>query len=459
MKILRLAAVAAVVSALFTVFATSTALAYDFPSTNDANRANNYPHVDLVSQGIDEVTLSFVNDTNSLSYFEYRIDGEVVTSGTLHPVVAGEYIYPGVSVDSRNIATPVVVERTFSAESTVEVRLALGGERDWDFDWVTFEPLPPTNDCVFIDTPRSIQLAADCTTTATIYVPDGATLDGQGHTITAVDPDGGKFVGAVLQNDGSSMNITRITVLGDLNATGCGANADRLAGVRFANAGGSITRSSILNINKTSSGCQEGYGIEVRNPESDGAGTVYVQIANNRVENYQKSGVVVSGDIILTMFNNTIGAGYDQSALASNSVDIGDGAGGWVSNNTIYGNQWLGTSYWVATAMVVYGAENLQITNNTIRGNSDVGILIQDSSNIILRGNSIADQGNDANICHTYGDTCYTFDIGVSSYYSSGVHLLLNKISGFDVSYESDVTPQRGNGNQDRTGRSGRPGR
>jgi hypothetical protein len=131
----------AVVMVVFGVVA-APALAYDFPSTNDDNRANGHPHVNQVGVGIGEVTLEFVNDTNSLAFFEVRIDGVVQTNGTPHPVVIGDFIYPGVSVDSRNIADPVIVVRTFDANETVEVRLALGGERDWDFDWVTFEVLP-----------------------------------------------------------------------------------------------------------------------------------------------------------------------------------------------------------------------------------------------------------------------------------------------------------------------------
>lgn len=120
---------------------TAPAFAYDYPSTNEANQANGFPYVELVSQDVGEVTLRFVNDTNSLAFFEYRIDGQVVSSGTPHPVVTGEFIYPGVSVDSRGVAEPVITEQTFQAEETVEVRLALGGERDWDFDWVSFSVL------------------------------------------------------------------------------------------------------------------------------------------------------------------------------------------------------------------------------------------------------------------------------------------------------------------------------
>lgn len=111
---------------------------YMFPSTNDYNAAHNLPYVRQVSADVGQVTLEFVNDTVALEYFEYRIDGLVLTSGNAHPVVTGDFEYPGVLVDSRYTADPVIVSQTFSARRTVEVRLALGGERDWDFDWVTF---------------------------------------------------------------------------------------------------------------------------------------------------------------------------------------------------------------------------------------------------------------------------------------------------------------------------------
>ena len=115
------------------------AFAYEFPSTNDENRDNGFPHVNLVSATESSVTIEFVNDTNSLTYFEYRVDGEVLEDGTEHLVIDGDFIYPGVEIDGRGIDTPIVIEETFAADEKVEIRLALGGERDWDFDWVTFE--------------------------------------------------------------------------------------------------------------------------------------------------------------------------------------------------------------------------------------------------------------------------------------------------------------------------------
>jgi hypothetical protein len=127
----------------------SPTAAYDFPSTNDANRAGGFPHVNLVSTGPGTVTLEFVNTRNTVASFEYRIDGQVVGTAP-HPVVIGDVIYPGVCVDGRSIpmagcAVDSTV-RTFPGNSMVEVRLALSGERDWDFDWTPFA-VGPKNLC------------------------------------------------------------------------------------------------------------------------------------------------------------------------------------------------------------------------------------------------------------------------------------------------------------------------
>jgi hypothetical protein len=127
--------------------------AYVFPSTNAINTANGLPHVTEVSKGIGTVTLQFVNPTNSLACFEYRIDGQTVDFGT-HPVVTGDTIHDTVCVDGRPSPGVDSVTQTFTATSLAEVRLALGGERDWDFDWTPFTvgqapPASPTtkDDC------------------------------------------------------------------------------------------------------------------------------------------------------------------------------------------------------------------------------------------------------------------------------------------------------------------------
>src|SRR5690606_2259448 len=109
--------------------------------TNELNRSRQVPGREgqeapyVIWEGIDigEVTLRFVNHAPGLAAFEYRIDGQTVGTNP-HPVVPNEVIHPSIGLGS---GTETV--RTFQAEGFVEIRLALGGERDWDFDWTLFD--------------------------------------------------------------------------------------------------------------------------------------------------------------------------------------------------------------------------------------------------------------------------------------------------------------------------------
>lgn len=114
---------------------------FDAPSTNALNHAmlvpgrigQDAPFVLFDSATSSSVTLSFTNLSPAFAFFEYRIDG--VTAGVSpHPIVAGDLIHPGVGLGS-GVAGFL---KTFNATSLVEIRLALGGERDWDFDWTAF---------------------------------------------------------------------------------------------------------------------------------------------------------------------------------------------------------------------------------------------------------------------------------------------------------------------------------
>src|SRR4051812_26567402 len=81
--------------------------------------------------------------------------------------------------------------------------------------------------CTFTTSKKTITLNNDCTTTPSIGVPDGFTLDGAGHTITAVDPASDHFKGGVVQNQGASANVTnvKITTSGLANVV-CDVGAD-----------------------------------------------------------------------------------------------------------------------------------------------------------------------------------------------------------------------------------------
>ena len=92
------------------------------------------PYVLFDSSAAGQVTLDFYNPAPGLAFFEYRIDG-VSVGVNPHPVVLGDVIESGVSIMSGNNA----LDQVFAVTQYIDVRLALGGERDWDFDWVRFE--------------------------------------------------------------------------------------------------------------------------------------------------------------------------------------------------------------------------------------------------------------------------------------------------------------------------------
>lgn len=97
------------------------------------------PYVILNSTAVGSVFLDFINfGNNGLAYFETRIDG-IATGASAHPVVTGDTIHSGGTAVSANTS---VIGKQFFAENYVDIRLALGGERDYDFDWVRFEVEP-----------------------------------------------------------------------------------------------------------------------------------------------------------------------------------------------------------------------------------------------------------------------------------------------------------------------------
>ena len=86
-----------------------------------------------------QITLYFSNLAAGFAFFEIRIDG-VPTGSTNHPVVIGDKIHTG----GVGVASGTTTSNTFFANSTVDVRLALGGEADYRFDWTRHLTLLPS---------------------------------------------------------------------------------------------------------------------------------------------------------------------------------------------------------------------------------------------------------------------------------------------------------------------------
>lgn len=233
-----------------------------------------------------------------------------------------------------------------------------------------------------------MSLDADCTTDETIFVMDGYTLDGQGFEITAVDPGGGHFLGGVVENEGAVAHVIDLVVSASGLSNSCDGGGDRLRGIMFEGASGSIRHSTVVGINQGASGCQEGNAIEIRNAPFDGTGVdpVFVEMEHNFVDSYQKGGIIANGNVHVSIHNNVVGASATQQNLAANAVQLGFGAEGIVELNQIAGNQWLGASNFSATAVLLFGSatfppedpldSEIIVRRNNLGGNADVGIFV-----------------------------------------------------------------------------------
>ncbi len=279
--------------------------------------------------------------------------------------------------------------------------------------------------CTFTTVGSTMSLDGDCWTDATITIPDGFTLDGKGHYIEAVDPPLGNFTGGVVEAGGATAHVRQLTVRAMGLANVCQGGANRLRGILFEGASGSITHNRVVDINKGPSGCQEGNAIEVRNAPFDGShpGTVMVEIAHNVVDRWQKTGIVANGDVNVTVHHNKVFPSATQANLAPNGVQLGFGALGLVTYNLVYGNQWLGPSNFAGSAILTVFTSPVEVSRNNVRGNADVGLFISAAGGTYIN-NRVFDAGVDG----PHGDFGIADVVG-------GNTIKNNKVRGFDVPY------------------------
>jgi hypothetical protein len=239
-------------------------------------------------------------------------------------------------------------------------------------------------------------LTADCDTTVPLVIPDGVTLDGGGHTITAHDPVGGFFSGAVVSNAGPSMTIQNLHIVGSFPTAAPGCGRGTLFGIHFNDASGTVSNVTVAGISEHS-GCNSTTGIGIRADGVTAAQTV--TITGTTVTGYQRNGVDARGSMTMNVSGSTIGPPEMlNGVIAQNGVVyVGNGngqPGGTVSGNTIFGSgdavQNVSTD-----AVLLIGAKNVTITNNVITSDSsqrgtDIGIFVLgDSTGVTISFNKI----------------------------------------------------------------------
>jgi hypothetical protein len=239
-----------------------------------------------------------------------------------------------------------------------------------------------------------------------VYISSRLTLEGvSGDTAAIIVPPSGGLVanGVDINNNpvaaqifvaagvGNTVTVEHMTVDGTGNQIGgCSPN---LEGIYFQNTPGTITYNAVRNQYLTDytqdGGCQSGLAINVESSNSSPA----VSITYNSVHAYQKNGITASGDsptnsngpAVTIKDNYIVGLGATSmnwqagSTAAENGIQVGFGASGTVSTNTVNDNIWGPDNFSqpgnAAAGILVFASNGITITENMVNS-SQYGIAI-----------------------------------------------------------------------------------
>jgi len=209
---------------------------------------------------------------------------------------------------------------------------------------------------------------------AIITVPNGGLL--QNATSLAT---GAAIAAQILVQGATGVTITNITVDGANNGFNNGCADPDPIGIYYQNSSGTISHNTVLNevLLPANNGCQAGLGIFV---QSGNGGSSTVTINNNNVANYQKNGITgnEAGTSVTLTANDVVGQGPTNGA-AENSIQIGFGATGSITSNTVGSDVWapdvFGDTGDAAAGVLVYASPNVTIKSNNV-SNTQFGIAI-----------------------------------------------------------------------------------
>ncbi len=190
-------------------------------------------------------------------------------------------------------------------------------------------------------------------------------------------------------------------------------------GIIVQNVSGSIGSNTVSGIgNGLTSGCQEGRAVE-----ADGAGTV--QITNNNLSQYQKSGIIVRDSVVSTITGNTTAGEGPTSAIAMNGITITSTGATTITGNHTSGHLYTPASVFscgilyypvgnpapnsvsisgndstadqvaicLSNGTATLPVSGVSVTNNTITNHHVQAIQIDTMANVLVDGNHIDGQG------------------------------------------------------------------
>jgi hypothetical protein len=262
-------------------------------------------------------------------------------------------------------------------------------------------------------TPRTVRVcpgtyAEQVTITASLTIE--GVVAGASDAAVVVPPAGGLMqngidifgnpVAAQIFVASTTCNVTveDLTVDGVGNdIAGCGSPT--LEGIYFQNTSGTISHNTVRNQYQTDftdyGGCQNGLAINVESPNTGNT----VTVSDNSVRAYQKNGITATGaatgpgspgPAVTISGNYVVGLGATamnwtaNAGAAENGIQVGFGASGSVSTNTVNDNIWEDDTstqpYNAASGILVYASPNITVSNNDV-GSAQFGISTDDDPN------------------------------------------------------------------------------
>jgi hypothetical protein len=264
------------------------------------------------------------------------------------------------------------------------------------------------------------------TSNLTLTTQGSAIIQPTTAVFNATDRDSGQSIAAILAVEAPArgVQISGLTIDGsgiEASVDGC---SDNLVGVLYQASTGSASAGlkhlTVENTTPTNSGCGAGQGI-LAQAGTSGTAIASLTISNDSVSGYGKNGITCSDlGITCAITSNAIST-VATGAVAQNGVQVGFGASGSVTKNTITGNNWtaVGTDtnpqvqsdY--AAGVLLYAAginANGVTTKSTLvsgnhLSNNQIGVEVVDSAASVAN-NSILENPGIAGSIGIYGVGC-----------------------------------------------------
>jgi len=189
---------------------------------------------------------------------------------------------------------------------------------------------------------------------------------------------GASLAPIILVKDTTDVDIRDVIVDGASNdITACGPD---FIGILYQNASGEVARVAVRNVklSTTLNGCQSGSAILI---QSGGGKTSVVGVKSSSIHEYQNNDITANEVGTQVQIEDNVGTGVGPTTgAAQNGIQIGFGAGGSISSNTVANHIWspcvsLESCGVTADDILVVQSDGVSVEQN-VAGISQTGIAI-----------------------------------------------------------------------------------